>query len=99
MGDPHGRLTPSWWGEGNTQFGFLKTWKITQECSFIDGVEKSRVNLDDLAIPNDGRLMIRLGNGPNAVNRSGLNLFGHKFGNYYNDLMMQVELEPEKNGD
>jgi predicted transcriptional regulator len=99
MGDPHGRLTPSWWGEGNTQFGFLKTWKITRECSFIDGVEKSRINLDDLAIPHDGRLMIRLGNGPNAVNRGGLNLFGHKFGNYKNDLTMQVELEPERNED
>lgn len=93
MGDEKGRHTPGWWSIGNTQYGFLKTWRVTRECSYVDGVHRSNTVIDDLDIPPDGRITVRIGNKEESENKGGVNLFGRRFGNYGNDLVMQIELE------
>jgi predicted transcriptional regulator len=93
MGDKRGRFTPGWWGVENTQFGFLKTWRVTREGSFIDGIASSQVKIDDIHLHDDYRIRVRIGVKKDAAYRGGLNIFGEKFGNHPTGMSLQIELE------
>src|SRR3569623_659868 len=45
FGDQRGVYTPDWWTLRGSQYGMLKTWRITREGSFVDGVKISHVSL------------------------------------------------------
>ena len=92
-GGKRGRFTPKWWGLENTQFGLLKTWRVTREGSFIDGIESARTKVDDLHLQDDYRIRVRLGIKKDAEFRGGLNIFGEKFGNHPTGIILQIELD------
>ncbi len=98
-GDPggkHGQLTPSWWLDRYTQYGFLKCWSVTPEGSFIDGVKLSDVTLRHLDITHLNKsISVKIGNKGDAKNRRGFNLFGRKFGNYPQDIIMRMHYVKE----
>jgi predicted transcriptional regulator len=89
FGGERGALTPEWWGEANSQYGLLKVWKVTPQGSFVDGVRVSGVNLAQLKLGNGGTIPVRLGIKDQAHNIGGLNLFGSRFGNYPQDLVLK----------
>lgn len=93
MGGKRGRFTPGWWGVENTQFGFLKTWRVTREGSFIDGVATSQITINDIHLHDDYRIRVRIGVKRDAVFQGGLNIFGEKFGNHPVGMVLQIELE------
>jgi len=93
MGARRGRFTPAWWGVENTQFGFLKSWRVTHDGSFIDGVRSSDVNVRDIHLLEDYRIKVRIGVKKDATFRGGLNIFGEKFGNHPAGISLQIELE------
>jgi predicted transcriptional regulator len=93
MGGEYGRFTPRWWDLVNTQYGFLKTWKVRQEGSFIDGERVGGPSLDDLDLGGCHHYMVRIGVKDDAENRGGFNLFGRTFGNYEQDVVLRVELK------
>ncbi|WP_019009243.1 ArsR/SmtB family transcription factor [Deinococcus aquatilis] len=84
------RLTPRWWNEDQTTHGLLKHWIVTEDGSYIDGERLSDVTLHDLKIQGANQIKVRLGVKPDARNCSGLNLFGRKFGNYEQDIVMRT---------
>ncbi|ESU72071.1 UNVERIFIED_ORG: putative transcriptional regulator [Anoxybacillus amylolyticus] len=90
FGGERGVLTPSWWSEVNTQFGLLKTWRVTDQGAFIDGRIISDVTVDDLRLEQASFITVRIGVKPDAINDGGVNLFGRKFGNYETDLVMRL---------
>ena len=90
FGGERGYLTPEWWGVHHTQFGLLKTWRVTETGSFIDGRGISGVTLSDLNLGRPPFIPVRIGVKPGAVNEGGINLFGGRFGNYETDLMMRI---------
>jgi len=94
MGGSKGRLTPEWWGIENTQYGFLKTWRVTADHSFVDGTTGKNTNLKDLHLGSDYRIRVRFGIKEDAVCQGGMNLFGESFGNYSTGIKLQIELEP-----
>ena len=99
LGGKHGQLTPSWWLDRYTQYGFLKCWTVTPEGSFIDGVRLSDVTLRDLGIaPNDEPITIKLGNKKDCKNPRGFNLFGRKFGNYPQDIVLTLHYIKDQRG-
>jgi predicted transcriptional regulator len=93
MGGEYGRLTPSWWDLKNTQFGFLKSWKVTREGSYIDGVRSGDAVVDDLAIAEMDFFKVRIGVKEDAEYQGGLNVFGRSFGNYEQEILFKIELE------
>ncbi len=93
MGGERGILTPDWWSSRDTQYGFKKTWNVTSEGSFIDGVNSNNVTLMDLELEHCEHITIRFGIKDSAENRGGLNLFGKTFGNYDNDIILRLDLE------
>jgi len=93
MGDKRGMLTPDWWRVGDTQYGFLKTWKVTDECSFIDGVRCSEISTRELQVNELSHVTVRIGVKSDAENCGGVNIFGNHFGNYEKDIELRLELE------
>jgi predicted transcriptional regulator len=90
FGGERGNLTPDWWEEWNSQYGLLKSWRVDQSGSWIDGVHLSGITIDDLHLDDQPFIRVRFGIHKDAHNVGGLNLFGRKFGNYPQDIMMQV---------
>jgi Predicted transcriptional regulator len=90
FGGQRGLLTPSWWDTRNSQFGLLKEWRVTDQGTWIDGVQISGVTLDDLALAERRTIDVRIGVDPNARHVGGVNLFGSRFGNYPEDLTLTI---------
>ncbi|SMB79866.1 ArsR/SmtB family transcription factor [Deinococcus hopiensis] len=90
FGGQRARLTPSWWNDDQTSYGLLKHWIVRDEGAFIDGESLSSVTLDALGLTGSNHIRVRLGVKPDARNRAGLNLFGRRFGNYEQDLVLRM---------
>lgn len=90
FGGERGALTPEWWEEWNSQYGLLKVWKVTEQGTQVDGVRLSNVVLDDLNLRSSSFISVRFGIKSDAVNVGGLNLFGRRFGNYPQDIVMRI---------
>jgi len=89
FGGERGALTPSWWDSQNSQYGLLKVWKVTSHGSFVDGVQVSNVALKDLSFKPGKPIPVRIGIKEDAINVGGMNLFGSKFGNYPQDIVLR----------
>lgn len=90
FGGERGALTPDWWEEWNSQYGLLKVWKVTQSGSYVDGIQVSSVTLKDLHLDEFPWITVRIGIKDDAANVGGLNVFGRKFGNYPQDILMRL---------
>ena len=85
-----GRLTPTWWENHNVQYGILKCWKVDKTGSYIDGVKISDTKLSELDLLKNPFISFKIGIKEDAKNKNGLNLFGGKFGNYEEDLLLRL---------
>ncbi|MCL7746821.1 ArsR/SmtB family transcription factor [Halalkalibacter alkaliphilus] len=90
FGGVRGNLTPSWWGVNNTQFGLLKKWKITSHGCYLDGEKISDITIQDLNIEQQPYISFKIEVKENAKNLGGINIFGSKFGNYEQALILNV---------
>jgi predicted transcriptional regulator len=97
FGGERGALTPVWWDDQNTQYGLLKIWKITLSGSYIDGVRASDCRLENLDLRTSDTIRLRIGVKEDARNGGGINLFGRKFGNYPQDLVMKQSFRHGEN--
>lgn len=88
-GEP-GRLTPDWWTPRNTQYGLLKFWHVNEEKSEVDGMPVSGVTIRDLKLTEAPFIGVRIGVKPDAEHIGGINLFGSRFGNYPQDLVLRI---------
>ncbi len=93
FGDRYGIYTPRWWKLEGSQYGELKTWRITDEGSFIDWVRVSDTTLADLAMDDHHSIRLRVGIDGAATNPGGVNIFGRGFGNHDQDIVMRLHLE------
>lgn len=97
FGGERGQLTPMWWEEKDTQYGVFKTWKVTNQGAFIDGLGLGPTSLADLEINAQSFIKVRIGVKPDAYNVGGINIFGGKFGNYPQPIILRMDytLAPE----
>ena len=89
FGGERGALTPAWWGVQNSQYGLLKVWKVTNNGTFVDGLQVSKVTLEHLFLKPGEPISVRIGIKENTSNAGGMNLFGSKFGNYPQDIVLR----------
>lgn len=90
FGGKRGILTPAWWVTDSTQFGLLKTWKVTDDGSFIDDTIAETVNLTTLAIQDHPYISVKVGIKGDAKNKGGINILGRQFGNYSQDIVLRI---------
>lgn len=91
FGERHGRLNPSWWKDGDTQYGMLVDWKVNHEGCFVNGEKVSRVTVDRLNLPAHSYIAVRIGNKRDARYIGGFNLFGKTFGDYEQGIILTAE--------
>jgi predicted transcriptional regulator len=96
FGGERGLLTPDWWETKDSQYGQLKIWSVTQDCSYVDGKNISSVQIQDLRLAEKPYIEVRLGIKPDALNVGGLNIFGEKFGNYPQPIVLKINFEHPK---
>lgn len=89
--DKRGILTPAWWPDWNSQYGQLKVWRIDGAGSSIDGRASSDITIDDLELARRPFIALRIGIDDEAENKGGLNIFGRRFGNHAQDIVMQID--------
>ena len=89
-GGRRGRLNPSWWSDTSSQFGLLKTWRVDASCSQLDGETLSGVTLADLNLAAHDYLSLRVGVSADSEHVGGLNLFGDKFGDFAQGIVMRI---------
>lgn len=91
LGGIKARLTPDWWQLDQSTHGFLKRWRVTDTGAMIDGETLSDTNISTLTLEANNHIAVRIGNKPDARHIGGINLFGRKFGNYPQDIVMRLE--------
>jgi predicted transcriptional regulator len=92
-GDPggeKGRLNPSWWQDYMNQHGFLKSWRIGDDGTFVDGERISDVSVSSLDVHPWQATRVRLGVKDDADNKGGFTIFGKGFGSFEQDLVLRI---------
>lgn len=89
-GGRHGRLTPAWWPELSTQYGFLKAWRVTHEGSFVENERVSDVDIAALDLMGKKYISVRIGIPEDAQNMGGINLFGEGFGDHPQGIVLRM---------
>ncbi|MFI0842964.1 ArsR/SmtB family transcription factor [Mesorhizobium sp. IMUNJ 23232] len=95
FGDKRGIYTPRWWKLEGSQYGHLKTWKITGSGTFLDGAKTSDVTLEQLHLAEHHSIRLRVGIDEHAEHPGGLNIFGKGFGNHDQDIILRLHLKPD----
>jgi predicted transcriptional regulator len=89
-GDKRGKFTPAWWKLAGSQYGDLKTWRITSEGTFRDGRKVSNCSLADLGLGSHRSIRVRIGVKEDARHPGGVNIFGSGFGNNSRDIVLRL---------
>lgn len=90
FGGRRGRLNPNWWPDKNTQYGQLKTWKITEQGCYLDEDKSGELSLKEFRLDQKDYITVRIGIKEDAKNKGGLNLFGESFGDFAQNIIMKV---------
>ena len=90
FGDRRGHLTPRFWELGNTQYGVLTSWSVSEEGATLNSEHLSDVKLSELKLTERNYISMRLGVKSTSKNVGGINIFGDKFGDYPQNIRMYV---------
>jgi len=71
---------------------YWKTWKVTDEGTYIDGNRLSDVTLSQLNLREHTSVKVWIGVKEGALNVGGINIFGKGFGNYDQDIILKMYL-------
>ena len=93
FGDKRGIYTPRWWKLEGSQYGHLKTWRISTRGCYLDGKRVSSVTLDQLHLEEHHSIRLRVGIDEHAKHPGGVNIFGRGFGNYDQDILLRLHLK------
>jgi predicted transcriptional regulator len=91
-GDKRGVYTPDWWKLKGSQYGKLKSWRVTASGTFVDGMKISPVSMADLDLDNHHSIRMRLAVKEDAKHPGGVNIFGKGFGNYDQDIVLRLHV-------
>ncbi|WP_139903114.1 ArsR/SmtB family transcription factor [Clostridium thermarum] len=91
FGGRRGRLNPVFWSDGCTQYGLLKAWKVSKDGAYIDEKKVSDINIEDLELGKNDYISVRIGIKDDAQNVGGINIFGEKFGDYEQNIVMRID--------
>ena len=91
FGARRGRYTPKAWAAGATQYGLLTCWSVRRDGCYINEKRVGDVTVEELGILPDKAIILRIGNKDDAQYVGGFNIFGKKFGDYPQDLVLSLE--------
>ena len=96
FGGRRGTLNPEWWGESMTQYGLYKSISVKKDGCFENEEKCSGHTMESLQLAEGNYISLKLGVKPDAKHVGGMNLFGEKFGDYAQNIVMKVKVLNEK---
>lgn len=93
FGGRRGQFCPAWWPDTATQFGLLKTWYIDRTGTYLDSLPFGKATIDQLALRSKPYVSLRIGIKKNAECIGGISLFGEKFGDYNQPILIRLGYE------
>ncbi len=94
FGDVKGIFTPDWWYPNWNQYGMLKLVVINKKGTFIDGLKISDVSIDSFDLDYRSGIRFRMAVEDDAAHVGGLTIFGKSFGNYGQDIKVNINYAP-----
>lgn len=94
FGDVPGLFSPDWWYPNWNQYGLLKLLVINHSGTYVDGLRISDVCIDDLKLNSHSTIKFRMAVPDGAEHAGGLTIFGRSFGNYNQDIDVQISYSP-----
>lgn len=91
FGGRRGKFNPQWWPDASTQYGLLKTWRVNDTGSYIDEEKISAINLSQLLLESNDYISFKIGVRDDASNVGGINIFGEKFGDHPQNIVMRID--------
>ncbi len=89
-GGRRGKLNPYWWSDASTQYGDLRKIWITEDGCYIDEQKVSDHTISSLGLNKNSYMSFKIGVKEDAEFAGGMNLFGEKFGDYPQNIVMEV---------
>ena len=87
--DTRGKHTPEWYPDNLNQYGLLKTIRVTEHGTYMEGEPLSDVNISDFSSEED-TWHFKVEVNEEAKNVGGCTLFGKGFGNYDQDILFKI---------
>ncbi|MDL2300854.1 helix-turn-helix domain-containing protein [Lachnospiraceae bacterium OttesenSCG-928-D06] len=94
--DTRGRYTPPWWNDCYSQYGQLKHIRVNAMDTGIDGESYSQITIEDLNLHHSPFITLRFAVEADAENKGGLTLFGKGFGNYDQNILINLYYSPSE---
>ncbi len=92
FGARRGKLTPECWRTGSTQYGLLKTFTVRHDGCYLDGTPIPRsYTLQELRLASNNYISFQIGISHDAKFKGGINLFGEKYGDYPQNILMRID--------
>lgn len=88
--DVRGRYTPRWWSDHFSQYGQMKHLRVNTFDTAIDGQTYSAYSINDLDLTESPFITLRFAVEADAKNKGGLTLFGKGFGNYNQNILINL---------
>jgi predicted transcriptional regulator len=95
FGDVRGIFTPDWWYPNWNQYGLLKLLVINKKGTFIDGLKISDLNIESFHLDSNSPIRFRMSVEEDAEHVGGLTIFGKSFGNYGQDIHVDIHYAPQ----
>ncbi len=89
-GGRKGKLNPYWWIDSSTQYGDLRKIWITDHGCYIDEKKVSNHTISSLDLDKGNYMSFKIGVKSDAEYMGGLNLFGEKFGDHPQNIVMEI---------
>ncbi|WP_114010917.1 ArsR/SmtB family transcription factor [Cohaesibacter intestini] len=89
-GDQRGKFTPEWWKLAGSQYGHLKSFRVTPDGTFVDGMRISDITLGALELDDHRSIRVKFSVPDRAEYPGGINIFGRGFGNYDQDIVLRL---------
>ena len=94
FGARRGKLTPKVWANGSTQYGLLKFFSVKKSGSYLDGhLQNPNISLDDLNLTENPYISLKIAVKSDSRHVGGVNIFGQKFGDYPQGIIMNLSYE------
>ena len=90
FGGRRGRFSPLEWGIESTQYGQLYKITVSESGIYLNDVMFSKKTIHDFSIPELPFVKITFCVKEDAVHRGGINLFGKKFGDYEQAIVLTL---------
>ena len=94
FGARRGKLTPAGWSNGSSQYGLLKTFSVKKEGSYLDEqLRNTDITINDLGLAASHFISPKIEVKEDAKYAGGVNIFGRKYGDYPQGIIMRVTYE------